>query len=160
MTYHYLTYGIPLVSSIELPAFVPLTEESEIRPIRVSEGKVPDQLQNEPTEIKPFSTYNQHEFLYNIPDVARYYVRNGDEIMIEPHGNNREDVLLYFYSNCMAAALIQRNLLPFHVSGIFIDDNRVLLFAAPSRTGKSTTSVMLQQKGYQPFTDDTAIMMV
>jgi hypothetical protein len=95
-----------------------------------------------------------------MPDIARYYVKNGEEIIIEPHGNNRDDILLYFYSNCMAAALIQRDLLPFHVSGIFISDNRVLLFAAPSRTGKSTTSVILQQKGYQPFTDDTAIMMV
>ena len=60
----------------------------------------------------------------------------------------------------MAAVLFQRNLIPFHVSGVFIALNKVLLFAAPSRTGKSTTAVMLQQRGYAPFTDDTAILSI
>ena len=160
MTYQYLTYGIPLVSTIELPAFVPVTETSKINPISVSQGKVPDKLQHATTETKPFSVFNEHEFLYKMPDIAHYYVRNGEEIIIEAHCNNWEDILLYFYSNCMAAVLFQRNKLPFHVSGIFIAENKVLLFAAPSRTGKSTTSVILQQKGYKPFTDDTAIMVV
>lgn len=160
MTYQYLTYGIPLVSTIELPAFVPVTETSKIKPISVSQGLVPDKLQNEPLETKPFSIFNEHEFLYTMPDIARYYVRNGEEIIIEAHCDNWQDILIYFYSNCMAAALLQRNMLPFHVSGIFIEENKVLLFAAPSRTGKSTTSVILQQKGYKPFTDDTALMMV
>lgn len=160
MTYQYLTYGIPLVSTIELPAFVRVTETSKIRPISVSQGQVPDKLQNEPTETKPFSVFNEHEFVYSMPDIARYYVKNGEEIIIEAHCDNWEDILLYFYSNCMAAVLFQRNMLPFHVSGIFIAENKVLLFAAPSRTGKSTTSVILQQKGYKPFTDDTAIMVV
>lgn len=60
----------------------------------------------------------------------------------------------------MAAALFQRNQIPFHVSGVFIDKERVLLFAAPSKTGKSTTSVMLQQQGYAPFTDDKAVLSI
>jgi hypothetical protein len=60
----------------------------------------------------------------------------------------------------MASVLFQRNLIPFHVSGVFINDTKVLLFAAPSQTGKSTTSILLQQKGYAPFTDDTAVINV
>lgn len=160
MTNLFLAYGIPIISSVNLSAFIKTASLNGLKPINVSIGTVPEKLVGEPLEKKPFSVYNDLEFLFLMPRVAKYYVANGENIIIEPICDNQEDILLYFYSNCMAAALFQRNLIPFHVSGVFIDDNKVLLFAAPSRTGKSTTSVMLQQKGYAPFTDDTAILNV
>lgn len=160
MTYKYLAYGIPIISSVELPAFVECSDEINTKPIYVSQGKTPETLQEPALEEKPFSIFNENELLYAVPNVARYYVRNGEEIIIESLEGNWSEILLFFYSNCMAAALFQRELIPFHVSGVFIREDKVLLFAAPSRTGKSTTSVMLQQKGYAPFTDDTAILYV
>lgn len=160
MTYKYLAYGIPIISSVEFPAFVECYDKINAKPIYVSQGKVPETLRETALEEKPFSVFNENELLYAVPNVARYYVRNGEEIIIEPLEGDWSEILLFFYSNCMAAALFQRNLIPFHVSGVFINENKVLLFAAPSRTGKSTTSVMLQQKGYAPFTDDTAILCV
>jgi hypothetical protein len=160
MAYKYLAYGIPIISSIKLTAFIENTEISATQIITVSEGKVPENLEKPPLESRPFSVYNETEFLYNVPEVARFYVRDGKEIIIERTNGDWSEVLLFFYSNCLAAALLQRNLLPFHVSGVFVDEGKVLLFAAPSRTGKSTTSVMLQQRGYAPFTDDTAILMI
>jgi hypothetical protein len=160
MTYKYFAYGIPIISSVELPAFVEYSDEKNANPIYVSQGKTPETLQTPALEEKPFSTFNENELLYAVPNVARYYVRNGEEIIIESLEGEWSEILLFFYSNCMAAALFQRNLIPFHVSGIFVNENKVLLFAAPSRTGKSTTSVMLQQKGYAPFTDDTAVLSI
>lgn len=160
MTYKYLAYGIPIISNVELPAFIESSDEINMKPIYVSQGKAPEALQNPALEKKPFSIFNENELLYTVPNVARYYVRNGEEIIIESLEGNWSEILLFFYSNCMAAVLFQRDLIPFHVSGVFIRENKVLLFAAPSRTGKSTTSVMLQQKGYAPFTDDTAILCV
>lgn len=160
MTYKYLAYGIPIISCIELPAFVECLDEINANPIYVSQGKTPETLQAPALEEKPFSIFNENELLYAVPDVARYYVRDGKEIIIERTNGDWSEILLFFYSNCMAAALFQRNLIPFHVSGVFVNENKVLLFAAPSRTGKSTTSVMLQQRGYAPFTDDTAILTV
>ncbi len=160
MTYKYLAYGIPVISSIKLTAFIENTEISATQTITVSEGKVPKNLEKTPLESRPFSIYNETEFLYNVPEVARFYVRDGKEIIIERTNGDWSEVLLFFYSTCFAAALFQRNLIPFHVSGVFVDEGKVLLFAAPSRTGKSTTSVMLQQRGYSPFTDDTAILTV
>jgi len=160
MTNKYLAYGIPIISSVELPAFVEYSDEIITKPIYISQGKVPNTLQNPALEEKPFSSFNENELLYTLPNVARYYVRNGEQIIIESLEGDWSEILLFFYSNCMAAALFQRDLIPFHVSGVFVNENKVLLFAAPSRTGKSTTSVMLQQKGYAPFTDDTAVLYV
>ncbi|NBA84831.1 hypothetical protein GVN16_03625 [Emticicia sp. CRIBPO] len=161
MPYHYQAYGIPVVSSMELPALIPASDnEADLQPIMVEAGAVPDFLVNAPLEIKPFSTFNENEFRYEVPGVAKYYVVDGQYITIEILGNNLDEILLYFYSNCLAAALFQRNLIPFHVSGVFVKENEVLLFAAPSRTGKSTTALMLQHKGYDLFTDDTALLYV
>ena len=135
--FKYLAYGIPIVSTVELAALVSTTETFDEQQILfVSEGNVPTHLENQPLETKPFSTFNENEFIYAVPDVARYYIRDGKEIIIECTNGNWNEVLLFFYANCMAAALFQRNLIPFHVSGVFVDKSRVLLFAAPSRNGK------------------------
>jgi hypothetical protein len=67
---------------------------------------------------------------------------------------------LYFKSNCMAAILFQKNLLPFHVSGVIDPDGGVWLFSATTGTGKSTTALKLQERGFRLFTDDTALIYV
>lgn len=161
MQYYYQVYGIPLVSEIKLPALAVISEQENFEnPVYIKHGKAPKELSKTPLEKKPFSSFNASEFLYAMPDVARYYVENGNQIIIEPHCNDWDTILLFFYSNCIAATLFQRDIIPFHVSGVLIDPETVLLFAAPSRTGKSTTAVMLQQKGYTFFTDDTAVLTV
>jgi hypothetical protein len=160
MTYKYLAYGIPIISSIELTALIENITVFDGQPIYVSEGKVPYILEKPALETKPFSVFNENELIFAVPEIARYYVRDGKEVIIERINGDWSEVLLHFYANCMAAVLFQRNLIPFHVSGVFVNEEKVLLFAAPSRTGKSTTSVMLQQKGYPLFTDDTAILTV
>jgi hypothetical protein len=160
MPYQYQAYGIPIVSDMELPALSSTDQWLTATPINVSCGRVADVLQQLPNEQKPFSTFNEQEFRYELPNVARYYIAQGTQIVIEPLCDNWDEILLHFYANCLAAALFQRNLIPFHVSGVFTEPNKVLLFAAPSRTGKSTTALMLQQKGFAPFTDDTALLTV
>lgn len=159
MKYNYIAFGLSVISDIELSAFMPAAGAfPDDVPVRVYQGEVPDQMEEPPIERKPFSVFNSREFLYTMPGIAQYYVQNGDKVIIEAQCEDWSTILLYFYSNCMAAVLYQRDLIPFHVSGVFIRENKVLLFAAPSRTGKSTTAVMLEQKGYRAFTDDTAVL--
>ncbi|WP_367914581.1 hypothetical protein [Leadbetterella sp. DM7] len=159
MNYSYMAFGLPVLSDLELVALMPVTHWDEtLRPVRVHVGEVPGELENPPLEVKPFTVFNEREFLYSVPEVGRYYVRDGETVIIQPVSRDWNTVLLFFYSNAMAAVLFQRDIIPFHVSGVFIEPGRVLLFAAPSRTGKSTTAVMLEQKGYPVFTDDTAVL--
>ena len=151
MPYQYQAYGISVVSDIELPALLGIEGELDTKSIFVTQGVVNDALQNIPFGQNALSTFNDHEFRHEIPNVAKYYVANGKQVIVEPLCNNWDEILLYFYSNCMAAILFQRNMIPFHVSGVFVDKNKVLLFAAPSRTGKSTTALMLQQARLRSF---------
>jgi len=110
--------------------------------------------------IKPFSQYNTEEFIYAIPGVSRFYITGGNKVILEPISNNWKEIQFYFLTGVLAAILYQRNILPFHVSGIILPNQTALLFAGHQRAGKSTTSIMLQEKGYEPFTDDTAVLQV
>jgi hypothetical protein len=158
--FNYLAFGLPIISSIELPALNVSSSQDLQSPVKVSVGATPITLRRPPLEDEQECVYNDTEFIYQIEGIARYYVTDGNRITIEPFCSNWDEILLYVYSNCLAAILFQRNIVPFHVSGVFIDPNRVLLFAAPSGTGKSTTALKLQELGYAPFTDDTAVLSI
>ena len=159
---NYIFFGQWFVSEIKLPGILSIETESFnlAKPIRVFYGKTPEKLEHPPTEEKPFSTFNESELLYRIPEIAHYYIRNGNEICIEPFSTNLTEVLLYFYSSALTAILLQRNLIPFHASGVKINEKQIILFPAPSRTGKSTTALFLDKLGYPIFTDDTVVLEV
>jgi hypothetical protein len=159
MAYFYKAYNIPVISEIPLVSLVVIEKDQigDIEPIRVQLGNVPKKLRDKANEKKPFTSFNENELLFNLPDTASYYIQDGNKITIEPCGDNLAEIHLQIYSNCLAAILYQRNLLPFHVSGVMVD-GKVLLLAAASGTGKSTTAIKLQELGYPVFTDDTALI--
>ncbi len=161
MAYHYLAFGIPLISEIELSALVSIDCDIECQnPVVVQLGTVPDRLLQEGSQPDPFAWCNANEMLYTVPEKIKFYISNGNRIVIEPISSNYSANLIYFYSNALAAILYQRNLIPFHVSGVFVEEDKVALFAAPSQTGKSTLALKLQELGFKPFTDDTAILFI
>jgi hypothetical protein len=130
-----------------------------INPIEISIGKVPFEITN-PLIIQEFGSQNEHEHLFYIPQIAHFYIVDGKSITIEPLTEQWDEILIAVYYNCLLVAIMQRNLLAFHVSGVFVGKNEVFLFAAPSGTGKSTTASILQTKGYAPFTDDSALVTI
>ncbi|HOZ85472.1 MAG TPA: hypothetical protein PK191_08275 [Niabella sp.] len=159
MSYHYLAFGIPFISEIELPALLPApTDFPKDNPVLVKLGKVPDDLNAAGVYADHWAYCNENEMLYTVPGKIKFYISEGNQIVIEPISENYRMNLIYFYSNCLAAILYQRDTIPFHVSGVFVEENKVALFAAPSQTGKSTLALKLQELGFSPFTDDTAIL--
>ncbi|MHA8061882.1 hypothetical protein PQG22_11500 [Aquirufa beregesia] len=158
--FKYLAFGMQIHSGFEISGLYPSTSLESGNTVHVELGKVPESLINEVLEVKPFSTYNENEFIFNIPETAKYYITNGTKVVIEPLTDNFEEVLFYFYTGVLATVLFQKNILPLHVSGIKLKNNTVMLFAGHQRAGKSSTSIMLQNMGYLPFTDDTAVLDV
>lgn len=159
MQYYYKVFNLICSSSIQLPSFTVVQEE--MKPdFEVTIGVVGPDFKVEPTIKKPFTHFNENEFFYQIPNVAKYFVSDGKKVVIEPLCEDWDTILLFFYSNCIAAVLFQNNLMPFHVSGVMDSSGGIWLFAAPSRTGKSTTALKLKEKGYTLFTDDTALIKV
>jgi DNA-dependent RNA polymerase auxiliary subunit epsilon len=129
--------------------------------IYITLGSVPKELCSQPLLSNEMGSVNESELLLHLPHIASYYIAQGKYITVAPDKSaNWEEMLLHLYSNGFAAILYQRNIIPYHVSGIFVNATQVLLFAAPSGTGKSTIALMLRQQGYPTFTDDTAILSV
>lgn len=159
MPYNYKVFNLYCTSAIPLPSFI-VNEEIVIPDFEVLLGSVGPDFKTEPTVKKPFTQFNEKEFFYQMPDIARYFVSDGNKVVIEPLCEDWDSILLFFYSNCIAAILFQRDQIPFHVSGVLDKKGGLWLFAAPSRTGKSTTALKLKEKGYTYFTDDTALITI
>ncbi|WP_114792126.1 hypothetical protein U0035_09765 [Niabella yanshanensis] len=161
MAYHYLAFGIPVISEIELPALFPINESSNLEnPVYVKLGLAPVELTGEGQNADRNAYCNADEMIYTISKKIKFYISNGNQVIIEPIAADYRTNLIYFYSNGLAAILYQRDMIPFHVSGVFTGSGKVALFAAPSGTGKSTLAVKLQELGFQPFTDDTAVLFI
>ncbi|TBH72273.1 hypothetical protein [Aquirufa nivalisilvae] len=158
--FKYFALGMQIQSEFEIPGLFPFDFPENDDIVMVEFGTVPDTLQNEILEVKPFSTFNEREFIFHIPEAAKYYITDGNRVLIEPLSDNLDEVLFYLYTGVLATVLYQKNILPFHVSGVVLKNNTVLLFAGHQRAGKSSTSIMLQNRGYLPFTDDTAVLQV
>ncbi len=159
MNFYYKVFGLTCISDVELPAFSAGYENTPIDFEVKLTSKLPEFL-NPRNESEDFCKYNETEFFYQVEEVARYFVRDGREVWIEPLCEDWGSILLYFYSNSIGALLFQKDLIPFHVSGVLDKYGGVWLFAAPSQTGKSTTALKLKEKGYDIFTDDTALIFV
>ena len=87
-------------------------------------------------------------------NVARYYVANGDYILIEREsGSADEEVLLFLMGSAMGAILHQRNILPLHGSSIKVHHEGVI-FVGPSSIGKSTLAGGFNKRGYPLLADD------
>ncbi len=158
MKFKYRAFGVPIYSEIALPALAPYEGEEE--GIHVYLKSVSGELKESPTKVNPFTKFNAKEWVYDLPDVARYYVFDGREIWIDAFTEDTKSVLLYFYSNCLAAVMLQRDVLVYHVSGVVNAEGKVVLIAGHSGAGKSTTSTFLKSLGYTLFTDDTAVLVV
>ncbi len=155
----YQLFGVPLVSEIKLPLLKAVeTFDSEVEPIVVQFSEDSFQLR-EVLHAKPFTQFSETEFIYCVPSQIEFYVRDGKEIWVNHQGSSLEDNLLYFFSNALPAAFFQRNLFLFHASGVVVE-GKVVLFLAPSRTGKSSLALQLQQMGYPVFTDDNVLLTV
>ncbi|MEZ0608780.1 hypothetical protein ACAW74_09700 [Fibrella sp. WM1] len=159
--FYYQAFGIHIESTILLPALASANQHTDTgNSIFVEVGTCPVKLTNNPLYTIPNCQLNESELLLTIPGIAHYYVCQGNWIIIEPLSTYWPSIYLYFYSNCLGALLLQRNRLTMHVSGVFTKPNEVILLAAPSRTGKSTTALKLAELGYPLFTDDTATLRI
>ena len=159
--YKYQVFGLPVISEIALPALMPMGNLNQkfIR-IYVKHGKTPISLRSKDFEKRHTFLLNEQELLFEIKGIARYYVSDSTQVIIEPLSDKWSEILIYFYSNCIAAILYQRGFIPIHASGVFVDSNSVLLISAPSGFGKSTTAIKLAELGYNVFSDDTVIIKV
>jgi hypothetical protein len=108
--------------------------------------------------VGPTFQVGANDYLLDVRHVARYRVREGAEIIVEPAASSAErDVRLFLLGIAFGALCHQRGLLPLHASAIPVD-GRCIAFAGRSRAGKSTLGAHLAAQGYPILADDLCVL--
>ena len=111
-------------------------------------------IEDEWTKINYYFAMKENVILFQVPDVATFFIKDGKQIIVTPEMNANEDqIRLYLLGTCMGVILLQRKTLPLHGSVIAID-GKAYAFVGDSGAGKSTLASAFLKQGYQILTDD------
>jgi len=149
-TYNYKAYGLKIQSEIELPELTPYKGTPDVN-IRI--GNIKEKLHN---PLKKGIRYevNKSEFLLKLDNIARFYAKNGEEIIIEPFKNyDTDDLRLFLLGSVFGALLHQRSHFVLHASTIETIKGAIS-FTGISGAGKSTLTKAFAKKGYKVLSDD------
>lgn len=154
--YRYTVFGLRVASCVALPAHSADVGEPDVH---IHFGSVPERLPRPYAEGVLYQA-SEGRFLFRHDQVARYLVRDGREIVVEPAPEaDPERVRLFLMCSPFAALLHQRNLLPLHASAIEVDDHAVV-FAGISGAGKSTLAAGFLKQGHTVLADDVSVIDV
>lgn len=150
--FDYSVFGLRLRSDLPLPELLE-AEGSARAQVTVRIGTVPD---------APAGGGGPHltngGLLLVIPGVARYFVKGGSTILVEPQpGVPDSNVRLFLLGSAMGALLHQRGLLPLHANAVEVG-GRAFAFMGASGAGKSTLAAWFHDRGFRIVADDVCVV--
>lgn len=153
--YKYKVFGLIIESELLFSEFL-LCEGME--DLKIIHGKTPLKINSNILDEGINYIISKNEFLFNIEDVANYYVKDGNLIVIDPSENaDLNTIKAYLISTALGMALLQRGILSLHGSSI-VRDNRCVILTGGSGAGKSTLCAALLKKGFKFLADDISVL--
>ena len=150
-TADYQLFGLKVRSEIPLPELF-LDEGDEPPQVIIRNSTV------EPNGKNAGPQFDHEALLLTIPQVARYRIRNGKEILVETEaGAAARNVRLYLLGSAFGALLHQRGLLPLHANAVEID-GRAAVFMGEAGAGKSTLGAWFHDHGFRVIADDVCVV--
>ncbi len=151
-----IAYDLVVQSEIELPELLIAPPERLRREVDVHIRIQPV----DPAGIKggkPVDDWlwiTAQELWMDISDVARFLIRDGREILIDPvPGVDEESIRVFLLGSAFGALLFQRGFLVLHGNAIQLG-NQCMICVGDSGAGKSTLAAGLMKRGYPILTDD------
>ena len=133
-------FGLEIASAIILPELNPGDPSAPVD-LEIELGTIP-------------SDHSNQSHVLTIDGVARYFVRDGAMITVEPAAcANDQNIRLFLLGTAMGIVLHQRGMMPLHANAIEIDGSAVA-FMGPSGYGKSTLADWFTQQGFRMVADD------
>ena len=149
----YTAFGLNVQSEILLPEVSQSIEQRDNVDVEMIIDDVPV-IRNEWSYINHYFAMRENEVLFQVPDVANFFMQDGKKIIVTPISNANEDqIRLYLLGTCMGVILLQKKILPLHGSVIAIN-GKAYAFVGDSGAGKSTLASAFLKQGYQLLTDD------
>jgi hypothetical protein len=154
--YRYHAFGMEIESQISIPEFLP-SKMAQPAKITIRLGKVPETLPGATFSGVRFQAA-PGKFQLWVDKVARYLIKNGNEIIIDSCENAKgNDIRLFLLGSAFGALLHQQEILPLHGSAI-IYNNQAIIFSGISGAGKSTLAASFGKLGYPVITDDICMV--
>jgi hypothetical protein len=148
----YRVSGLSVESEIELSGLIAGAARREPQ-VTIRRGPVPETLP-EATASGPTWQIAGKEFLLRIPDIARFLLRNGNEIVVASESDaTAADIPIFILGTVFGILLHQREQIVLHASAVRVN-GKAVLFCGSSGAGKSTLAAALAQRGYPLVTDD------
>ena len=148
----YRVSGLSVESEIELPGLIAGAPAREPQ-VTIRRGAVPESLP-EATASGPTWQIAGKEFLMRIPDIARFLLRDGCEIVVAQESDaTAADIPIFILGTVFGILLHQREQIVLHASAVRVN-GKAVLFCGASGAGKSTLAAALAQRGYPLVTDD------
>jgi hypothetical protein len=145
----YALYGFTLRSELSLPS-APAADAAQAREaVDVRFGSVAPRG-GEPLWVEE----EGRALVFQVPDLARFRIANGREIVIDAEdGASERNLRVYLLGSAMGALLHQRGLLPLHANAVEVD-GRAVAFSGRSGAGKSTLAAWFADRGHRILCDD------
>jgi len=156
--FHYLAFGLHILSEIELPELLVNTDDHTFDvQIAVSTSR---QYHKETRENSQGWDITPDRFVLLADKIGRFTVRNGKRIIVEiQQGVDLDIVRTYLLGTCFGVLFHQRGLLPLHSSSVAVEGGAVL-FSGPVGTGKSTLAGAYHNAGYKVLADDVSVLSI
>jgi HPr Serine kinase C-terminal domain len=148
----YRVSGLSVASEIALPGLI-AGSATRVPEVTIRQGTVPESLAG-PTASGPTWQIAGKQFLLRIPDIARFLLSEGREILFAPESEAAvADIPIFLLGTAFGILLHQREQIVLHGSAVRVGDKAVL-FCGPSGAGKSTMAAALAQRGFPLVSED------
>lgn len=156
----YTLYSLRVASALACPELPPAdtadTADTAAVDVTVDFGPVPG-VESESVVARQDGP---DAFLIAVPGVARYHIRAGREICIDPApGVDEGAVRLFLLGSAFGALLHQRGVTPIHGSAVAVGEAAVI-FSGPQGHGKSTLAAAFSRLGHTLLSDDVCPLTV
>ncbi len=155
---YYRVSGLSVASEIVLPGMIANTEACAPE-VTIRRGPVPTQL-SAPSTAGPTWQIAGNQFLLSIPEIARFLLTDGREIVFAPASDAAiADIPIFVLGTVFGILLHQREQVVLHASAVRVN-GKAVLFCGGSGAGKSTLAAALAQRGYPLVNDDVCTIAI
>lgn len=153
--FYYRVCGLAVASDFSLPGMAIEGEGLSQTDVRVRRGVTPTAL-GAGTRAGSTWQFDDTVFLFNVPQVARFLVTNGNEVVIDLHASSTTtDAAPFLLGTAFGVLLHQRKQLVLHAAAVS-HRGRGLALCGVTGAGKSTLAAALCQAGCDFVGDDVA----
>ena len=121
--------------------------------VRIELGEAPGHLENA-EYANPWYEAAGDRFLLRVPEIANFYVENGNRIVVEGlSGAPGEDAGVFLLGSALSALLMQRGMLALHGVAAVINGRGTAILGA-SQSGKTALALALHDRGCKLLADE------